>query len=358
MPDILNTEIYGNKVQDWLVAILVVVCVTILLYVITRFSLRRIERIADEPGLSLYDLSEVLLKRTNLLFILIVSIYISKFILHLGDTETYVLNVVALGAFFLQAGLWLDATIVFYANRYLRQESDLDPGTLLTIKAMGLLARLAMWSVTLLLILSNAGVNIGALIAGMGVVGVAVALSLQTVLKDLFASFSIMLDQPFLAGHSVEVGDYQGTVEKIGLKTTRIRSVSGEQIVFSNQDLVESRLRNYKRMETRRIPFSFMVTYQTPLGKLAAIPDMAQEIIEAQDQVRFDRAHFKEYHDFGLVFEVVYYVLTADYEVYMDIQQAVNLALFKRFHDEGIEFAYIKGQLATAKATVQEENHR
>ena len=353
MQDVLNTEIYSNRAQDWLVAILVVVCVAIFLNAITRFSIRRIERLADEPGLNLFDLSEVLLKRTNLVFILIVSIYISTFILRLGETETYILNIVALSALFLQAGLWLDAAIVFYADQFLCKECDMDPGVLATIKAIGLLGRLTLWTITLLLILSNAGVNVSALITGLGVIGVAVALSVQTVLRDLLASFSILLDKPFLRGHYIVVGDYQGTVERIGLKTTHIRSLSGEQIIFANNDLVESRVRNYKRMETRRVEFSFMVTYQTPLDKLKAIPPMVQEIIEAQDPVRFDRAHFKEYHDFGLVFEVVYHVLTADYVVYMDIQQAVNLALYKKFQEEGIEFAYIEGQLATSKAMTQ-----
>ena len=357
MQDILNTEIYSNRAQDWLVAILVVVCVAIFLNAITRFSIRRIERLADEPGLNLFDLSEVLLKRTNLVFILIVSIYISTVILRVGQAEARALDVIALTALLVQTAVWLDTVIVFYTTKFLGEKTDLNPGALATISAIGLLGRLTLWTIFLLLILSNAGVNVSALITGLGVIGVAVALSVQTVLRDLLASFSILLDKPFLRGHYIVVGDYQGTVERIGLKTTHIRSLSGEQIIFANNDLVESRVRNYKRMESRRVEFRFMVTYQTPLDKLKDIPSSVQAIIETQDPVRFDRAHFKEYSEFGLVFEVVYYVLTADYVVYMDIQQAVNLALYDKFQEEGIEFAYIEGQLAAGKAMTQSGSH-
>jgi len=358
MQEILNTEILGNKILDWIVAVLVVVCVAVFLTVMIRLVARRMKRLAAEPGFNLFDLSDALLKRTSPLVVLIASIYISTFILRLEQAEAQVRDVIAITALLVQAALWLDTVIVFYSTKVLRQQTDLTPGALATIKALGLLGRLTLWTILLLLVLSNMGVNVSALIAGLGVIGVAAALSVQTILRDLLGSFSILLDQPFLKGHYIVVGDYQGTVERIGLKTTHIRSLSGEQIIFGNSDLVESRVRNFKRMESRRAEFSFMVTYQTPLDKLKDIPSSVQAIIETQDPVRFDRAHFKEYSEFGLVFEVVYHVLTADYVVYMDIQQAVNLALFERFHDEGIEFAYIEGQLATAQATVQQEDHR
>jgi len=184
------------------------------------------------------------------------------------------------------------------------------------------------------------GVDITALIAGLGIGGIAVALALQNVLGDLFASLSIVLDKPFVIGDFIIVDDLLGTVEHIGLKTTRVRSLFGEQLVFSNSDLLNSRIRNYKRMHERRIVFSLGVTYQTPYEKLAAIPDIIREIIELQEQVRFDRAHFKEYGDFALEFEIVYYMLVPDYNAYMDTQQAINLALYERFEKEGISFAY------------------
>ena len=159
-------------------------------------------------------------------------------------------------------------------------------------------------------------------------------------MADLFASLSIALDQPFVIGDFIIVDDYLGTVENIGLKTTRVRSLSGEQLIFSNNDLLNSRIRNYKRMGERRVLFSFGVTYQTTYEQLKKIPDMVKATIESHADTRFDRAHFKEFGDSALNFEVVYFVLTPDYNEYMDIQQSINLSLVQQFEREGIEFAY------------------
>jgi len=194
--------------------------------------------------------------------------------------------------------------------------------------------------VILLLALDNFGVNITTLVTGLGIGGIAVALALQSVLGDLFASLSIVLDKPFVIGDFINVDEYMGTVEHIGLKTTRVRSLSGEQLVFSNSDLLKSRIRNYKHMQERRVAFTIGVTYQTPLDRVAAIPSIIRKIIEAQGGVRFDRSHFKTYGDSALVFETVYYVLSSDYNAYMDIQQAINLRVYEEFAAEGIEFAY------------------
>jgi small-conductance mechanosensitive channel len=192
----------------------------------------------------------------------------------------------------------------------------------------------------LLLDLYNLGVNITALVAGLGVGGIAVALAVQTILGDLFASLSIVLDKPFVVGDFLVVDDMLGAVEYVGLKTTRIRSLSGEQLVFSNSDLLSSRIRNYGRMFERRVSFDVGVTYQTPRDKLIKIPVIIRDAVEGQDKTRFDRSHFKAYGDFALVFESVYYVLGPDYNEYMDIQQAINLHLHECFEQEGIEFAY------------------
>jgi MscS family membrane protein len=177
-------------------------------------------------------------------------------------------------------------------------------------------------------------------VAGLGIGGIAVALALQNVLSDLFASLSIVLDKPFVVGDFVGVGEFLGTVEYVGLKTTRLRSLSGEQIVFSNSDLLGSRLRNYKRLRERRAVFQIGVTYDTPEPKLRAIPKLLRSIVEAQQNTRFDRAHFRTYGPYSLDFEVVYFVLVSDYNDYMDIQQAINFEVFTRFQTEGIEFAF------------------
>jgi small-conductance mechanosensitive channel len=219
----------------------------------------------------------------------------------------------------------------------LRQE---DPAGATTLTALTVLARIGLWAALLLLALDNVGIDITTLVAGLGIGGVAIALATQNILGDLFASLSIVLDKPFVVGDFIIVGDLLGTVEHVGLKTTRVRSLSGEQLVFSNADLLGSRIRNYKRMVERRIVFSLGVTYQTSEEQLASIPGMLRGIIAAEPGVRFDRAHFKEYGDSALTFEVVYFVLDPDYNVYMDTQERINFAIFRRFAGDGIDFAY------------------
>lgn len=240
---------------------------------------------------------------------------------------------------FLQLGVWGNVATTWVVDREVRRRVAEDAAAATTLAALSYLARFALWTVLVLLLLDNLGVRVTALVAGLGIGGVAVALALQNVLGDLFASLAIALDKPFQIGDFIIVDQYLGTVEHIGLKTTRVRSLWGEQLVFSNNDLLQSRIRNFKRMTERRVVFNVAVVYQTPYEKLARIPRILQEVVE-QQPVRFDRAHFKEYGESGLVFEVVYYVLDPDYTVYMDIQQAINLKLFRRFQQEGIEFAY------------------
>jgi small-conductance mechanosensitive channel len=196
------------------------------------------------------------------------------------------------------------------------------------------------WSIVLLVVLDNLGVKVTTLLAGLGVGGIAVALALQNVLGDVFASLSIILDKPFVIGDYITIGEHQGTVQAIGLKSTRMRSLSGEELIFSNNDLLASRIRNYGRMTERRAVFTIGVTYETPRAKLDKIPGILREAVEAQQKVRFDRSHFKQYGDSAIVFETAYFVLAPEYPVYMDIQQAINFRIHERFEEEGIQFAY------------------
>ena len=210
-----------------------------------------------------------------------------------------------------------------------------------TVRAVSMAARLALIVIAAILILDNLpGVEITALVASLGIGGIAIALAVQSILSDLFASLSIILDKPFVLGDFIVIDDFMGSVEYIGLKTTRVRSLSGEQLVFANSDLLQSRIRNFKRMAERRVVFTLGVTHRTPAEKLAAIPAWIADIVTAQDMVRFDRAHFQGFGDYALRFEIVYYVLDPDYNRYMDIQQAVNLAIFEKFRAESIDFAF------------------
>ncbi len=243
-------------------------------------------------------------------------------------------------AAFLMAAIWANEAIKFWFSRQLEQRYKQDPDSASTIVAMSFLARLGLWSLLLVVVLGNLGVNVTTLIAGLGVGGVALALASQTILADFFSSFAITLDRPFRVGDFIIVGDFKGTVERIGLKTTSVRSLDGEQIVFSNSDLLKSRIRNYKRMEKRRVLFNIGVTYQTPPDKLDTIKQIIRQAIESQEKTEVDRIHFQRYGDFALIFEVVFFVLDRDYMLYMDIQDAINTIIYRRFAEEGIEFAY------------------
>ncbi|MEE9594372.1 MAG: mechanosensitive ion channel family protein, partial [Candidatus Hydrothermarchaeales archaeon] len=208
------------------------------------------------------------------------------------------------------------------------------------LKAIRPVIKVFIWGFGVIFLLDNLGFEISTVVAGLGIGGIAVALAAQAVLGDLFSYFAIMIDRPFEIGDFIIVGDYLGTVEHVGIKTTRIRSLGGEQLVFSNTDLTNSRVRNYKRMEKRRVLFTMGVTYQTSHEKLKEIPTVIRDIIENISDTVFDRAHFSSYGDFSLVFEVAYYVASGDYKKYMDIQQEINLKIKEEFEKRGIEFAY------------------
>jgi small-conductance mechanosensitive channel len=241
----------------------------------------------------------------------------------------------------IQGAVWGNGLYSFWRERLRRQKGEGDRAHLTTLTAIGFLFRLALWVTALLLVLANLGVNITALLAGLGVGGIAVALALQNILGDLFASMSILLDKPFVVGDFISVDNLGGTVEHIGLKTTRVRSLSGEQLVFSNGDLLKTRIRNYQKMKDRRVVFAFTVAASTAPEKLGAIAEIIRESIAGRRLAQFDRCYFKEFGTMGPTFESIYYVLSPDYGEYLDIQHAVNLEISRRFREEGIELAYL-----------------
>ena len=200
--------------------------------------------------------------------------------------------------------------------------------------------KIVIWGVGFVFLLDNLGVEISAVLAGVGIGGIAVALAAQAILGDLFSYFSILFDRPFEVGDFIIVGDLLGSVEYIGIKTTRLRSLGGEQLVFSNTDLTNSRVKNYKRMEKRRVLFRLGVTYDTPKERVEEIPKLIANIIQETDNANFDRAHFGSYGDFSLIIEVVFYVTSGDYNLYMDVQQTINLRIMEEFQKRNIQFAF------------------
>jgi small-conductance mechanosensitive channel len=338
--DMLESTYLGNSLLTWLIALGVVVVSVIVLNLFKRVVISKLKVLAQKTEVKWDDAVADVLSSTRGLFILLLSLFVGSLFLDVSSQYRQTISHVAAIVLLIQGGLWLNSLLVFWLKRDLEVRKKDDPASVAVVNSLGFVGRLVLWSIVLLLVLDNVGIDVTALVAGLGVGGIAVALAVQNVLGDLFASLSIALDKPFTLGDFLIIDDYMGSVEYIGLKTTRIRSLSGEQLVFSNTDLLKSRIKNYGRMFERRVVFKIGVTYQTPHEKIELIPTIIREAIEAQDPVRFDRSHFQAYGDFSLVFETVYYVLKPDYNVYMDIQQAINLQIHRRFEQEGIEFAY------------------
>jgi small-conductance mechanosensitive channel len=336
----LKNEALGNTVLAYLTSLLILALGITLVLIIQFFVFSRLKRLAEKTRPEVDDFI-VDLGRKNLVPLLYFGVfYLAARFLNMGvflDNIIRIAAVILLSIFTIRV---VSSLARFYiTNRLIKREKD--EKRLHTFKSIIPMVNIIIWIIGALFLMGNLGFDISTVVAGLGIGGIAVALAAQTVLGDMFSYFSILLDRPFELGDFIIVGDFMGTVEKIGVKTTRIRSLGGEQLIFSNTDLTNSRVRNYKRMQTRRVVFSFGVVYETPLARLKQIPAIVKEIIDALggDAV-FDRAHFQKYGNFSLDFEAVYIAQTADYNRYMDLQQEVNLALFERFRKEKIEFAY------------------
>jgi small-conductance mechanosensitive channel len=255
----------------------------------------------------------------------------------------------------LQVALWANRAVTLCLARYFRRHAGEGSQASASSTLLSWALRTMLWTVALLAVLSNVGVNITALVASLGIGGVAVALAVQNILGDLFASLSIAIDKPFEVGDSIAVGPVSGSVEFVGLKTTRIRALGGEQIVMSNAELLKQTVSNYQRQATRRVVLTFGVTYDTTPEQAEAIPGIIKSFVGPEEQVSFGRAHFKTFGDSALIFEVVYTVLVPDYDLFMDLQQKFNLQLMRELKKIGVEFAfptrtvYLAGDVAAAR---------
>lgn len=330
----------NNDLQAWLLALAILAGVVALLYAAKVMLVRRLQHIAPHTDTYLDDLAIRILASTQPLFIFLMGVHAGAQVLSLPPRSETILQHLSVTVFLLQAARWGDVGIKGWFHHYRLRRSAEDAASTTSTAALAFVARTALWVVVLLMILDNFGVNVTTLVASLGIGGIAVALAMQNILGDLFSSLSIVLDKPFVVGNFIIVDDVLGTVEYVGLKTTRLRSLGGEQIVFSNSDLLKSRIRNYKHMQTRRIVFTIRTPYQLAKAQLLAVPAILRQAVEAQEMASFDRAHFKGFGTSSLEFETVYHVQSGDYGVYMDVQQAINVFLFERFDEQGIPFAY------------------
>ena len=348
--ELVELPIFNNEPLAWLIAIGVwVLSMTILLF--ARTAVRRAyQRMQQTEKTELLEIPFGVLSRTTVLFFLVLSLTISLQTLTIGPGTQRIIASITTIALFWQAGVWAAAAAAAWLDRKRRRALLTDRAAVGSLGIIGFVLNVVIWAMVVLLTLDNLGVDITALVAGLGIGGIAVALAVQNVLGDLLASLSITLDRPFVVGDFLIVGDFMGSVEYIGIKSTRLRSLSGEQIIMSNSDLLSSRVRNYGRMQERRVVFATNVTYETPVELVERIPGLIRQSVEAHlPNVRFDRSHFQKHGAASLDFETVYFVLSADYNKYMDIQQAINLALHRKFSELGIEFAYPTQKLFLAR---------
>ncbi len=338
MIEILNTEFFGRTVTEYAISFGLVVVALLVLGVIGAFVRRGQSRLLEgetQAPRSIFLFRLVL--RTLLPALRIGAVYLAVLLLNPPGQLMIVFRIVIIILVTWYAVRLIDSSIdaafSVYAER--RGESGIK-----RLRPLIAVINLFVWVLALVFLLDNLGVEISAIVAGLGIGGIAIALAAQALLGDLFSYFVIFFDRPFELGHFLILDDILGTVEHIGLKTTHIRSLGGELIIVANSVLTEGVVRNYKLMAERRIAFSFGVTYDTGSEGLREIPDVVRSVVEAEEHTRFDRAHFKAYGASSLDFEVVYYVLSPDYNVYMDIQQRINLGIYEAFDERKIEFAF------------------
>jgi small-conductance mechanosensitive channel len=340
--ELWNLVVLGNTLGTWAAAFGIFLATfafrPLLARLLELHNARRAAR-TGTPAHPMLDLALELVASTNRVFLWGVAIWLAAHDLTLPPRVERWLTVALVLLFWMQMALWAMTAVRNGIDSRRQRMGTQDTVLSSSIAVIMFGAGIAIWGIAALLALDNLGIQIGPLLAGLGIGGIALALAVQTMLGDFLASLSIALDKPFGLGDSLKLEDLQGTVEHIGIKSTRLRSINGEQIIISNTDLLKSRLRNFGRLYERRSLFTLAVHYETPVEKLAAVPHIVREIIEATPETRFERCHLLGFGHKALDFEVAYFVTNPDYRVYADAQQSINLRILERLRALGVTFA-------------------
>ena len=339
--DVLQLQWFHNSLRAWATAGVTATILFAALVLLRRLLVSRIGALAARTTNNIDDMFVDVLKETRHWVLLTLSIYSAAQALTLPKIETY-LHPAAKLILLWQAALWGGAAVSFWVKQYMaRRTASNDRASIAMITAMGVGAKVFLWILIIITALKSVfEIEITPLITGLGVSGIAVALAVQNILGDLLAALAIVFDKPFDVGDTIGVDQITGTVEHIGLKTTRIRSTSGEQIIIGNSDLLKSRLRNFRRMYQRRVLFNLDVTFDTSPDVLSTLPAILESIVSAQSPVKFDRSHISSFGESAIRIETVYYVLDPDYKIYMNVQQAINLEVLRRFSDRNVKLAF------------------
>ena len=339
MQSFLDQTYFGNTILNYIISLGIFILGIIVIKIFKTIILSRLKKWSEATDTTIDDFIVKGIQKTVVPLLYLGALYLAIEYLKIGQNTMVVINKIAIIVFTFFLLRAISSVIRFSLSAYISKKAGQESREK-ELRGITTIIGIVVWVVGLVFLLDNLGFKVSAVITGLGIGGIAVALAAQTILGDLFAYFVIFFDRPFEIGDFIIVGDKLGAVEYIGLKTTRVRSLGGEQLVFSNKDLTDSRIHNYKKMERRRVVFQLGVIYQTTFEQVKEIPGIVRKIIENQGDTVFDRGHFAKYGDFSLNFEFVYYVIGADYNKYMDIQQAINLAIYQAFEEKGIEFAY------------------
>lgn len=339
--NLLYLVILDNTVLNWIIALgaagLTVLVIRVIRYALSRWLNKHYAKARSLLDDFLYKITQ----RTWTFLCIAAAILTILAILETKPAFSPTARAIALLLGLVQVAVWGSSIIDLYARHRIKVEVAANPSIATALNAAGIISKVLLWTVLLLLGLDNIpNVEINTLVASLGIGSIAVAVAVQNILGDLFAALAITFDKPFEIGDFINVGETSGAVENIGIKSTRLRSPTGEQLVLSNSDLLKSRIRNFERMTRRRSAFTVGVAVDTPYEKLKQIPDMLREIVAAQPQVKFDRAHFTTFGDYTLNFEVVYFLPVPDFTLFLDTQQAINLEIHRRFEEEGIGMPY------------------
>ncbi len=334
----LEITFLGNKILDYLVFVLFLIILFISFKIFKIFFLKKINNVAKKFNNSVGNLIVSLLNSVKDSFYLFISFYLALKIINLNSSISKIIDVLLLFFLYYQFIKTTQILADYFINFFLEKQKEEDTKNAILI--IGKATKVILWVITGLLIASNFGLNVTSLMAGLGIGGIAIAFALQNILSDLFSSFAIYFDKPFSVGDFIIVGDYKGTVEKIGVKTTRLIALQGEEIIISNKELTTSRIQNFKKMKRRRISFEFGVTYDTSLDRLKKINSIVTNIIKKEKLSEFDRIHFSKFNNFSLDFEIVYYILSNNYLDYMDTHQSILFEIKKQFEKEKISMAF------------------
>ena len=337
--DILSMSFLHNRVLDYLIFLTSFVVSVLIIKTIKKIIILRLKAWADKTSTTIDDFITSIFEKKLIPLLYFIALYFSLNSLTITETVQKTVNI-SVAIILTYFGLRFVVSLINYSLESYWIKKEVDKSRQQSLKGIITILKVVVWGVGITFLLDNLGFEISTVVAGLGIGGIAVALGAQAILGDLFSYFVIFFDRPFEIGDFIIVDDLMGTIEYVGIKTTRVRSLGGEQLVFSNTDLTNSRIRNYKRMQKRRVVFKLGVTYQTTLDQLKEIPGIIKNVIENIEDAVCDRAHFRTYGDFSLDFEIVYYVLSGDYNKYMDIQQDINFAIKAEFDKQEIEFAY------------------